>query len=313
MPSDKAGPNPRTSAWVYVVAFLLFGLTTGSAVQLGLVAEMPRLPAETAVRPARGAAGVDTTPAPGELPRGLEGFDSAAYVEGACPVFAGIFATAMAHEVGHTLAALARDVKISIPFLIPNGQLGTFGSITQINAAPRQRTCSTSPGASYRGRDGRWTLRVRPRAVPERRPERAASRPGRTFRRIAPARLRVAAVPREEAQTARARCWCTLCSSSDGARPSKHFFSFFFLFQPPLSVEALSSLARKRFLPNALLCFVRGRPDTDFPDGRRRCRVAAVRRFLKRKSAVRRAFAAPVEAHFHDTEDKHTAPRWFFF
>ena len=139
VPSDKAGPNPRTSAWQYVVAFLLFGLTTGSAVQLGLVAEMSRLPAETAAWLARGAAGGDTTLAPGELPPGLEGFDSAAYVEGAFPVFAGIFATAMAHEVGHTLAALARDVKISIPFLIPNGQLGTFGSITQIKSLPRTR------------------------------------------------------------------------------------------------------------------------------------------------------------------------------
>ena len=47
VPSDKAGPNPRTSAWQYVVAFVLFGLTTGSAVQLGLVAEISRLPAET--------------------------------------------------------------------------------------------------------------------------------------------------------------------------------------------------------------------------------------------------------------------------
>jgi hypothetical protein len=45
----------------------------------------------------------------------------------------------MAHEVGHTVAALARDVKISIPFLIPNGQLGTFGSITQIKSLPKTR------------------------------------------------------------------------------------------------------------------------------------------------------------------------------
>ena len=139
VPSDKAGPNPRTSAWQYVVAFVLFGLTTGSAVQLGLVAEISRLPAETAAWLAQGAAGVDTSLAPGELPPGLEGFDAAAYVEGAFPVFAGIFASAMAHEVGHTVAALARDVKISIPFLIPNGQLGTFGSITQIKSLPKTR------------------------------------------------------------------------------------------------------------------------------------------------------------------------------
>ena len=139
VPSDKAGPNPNTSLWQYIVAFILFGLTTGSAVQLGLVAEVSRLPAETAEWLARGAAGLDTTLAPGELPPGLEGFDSAAYVEGAFPVFSGIFAVAMAHEVGHTVAALARNVKISLPFLIPNGQLGTFGSITQIKSIPKTR------------------------------------------------------------------------------------------------------------------------------------------------------------------------------
>ena len=60
-------------------------------------------------------------------------------MEGAFPVFAGIFATAMAHEVGHTLAALVRNVKISLPFLIPNGQLGTFGSITQFKSIPKTR------------------------------------------------------------------------------------------------------------------------------------------------------------------------------
>ena len=107
--------------------------------QLGLVAEMSRLPAETAARAGARRGGGGHDPGARRASPGLEGFDSAAYVEGAFPVFAGIFATAMAHEVGHTLAALARDVKISIPFLIPNGQLGTFGSITQIKSLPRTR------------------------------------------------------------------------------------------------------------------------------------------------------------------------------
>jgi hypothetical protein len=88
---------------------------------------------------AAGSQGLDTSLAPGELPPGLEGFDSAAYVAGAFPVFGGIFAAAFAHEVGHFLAAAARNVKISVPFLIPNGQLGTFGSITQIKSVPRTR------------------------------------------------------------------------------------------------------------------------------------------------------------------------------
>ena len=139
VPGDKAGPNPNTSAWQYVVAIALFGLTAGSALQLGLVAEVSRLPRETMDWLAAGSQGLDTSLAPGELPPGLEGFDSAAYVAGAFPVFGGIFAAAFAHEVGHFVAAAARNVKISIPFLIPNGQLGTFGSITQIKSVPRTR------------------------------------------------------------------------------------------------------------------------------------------------------------------------------
>ena len=139
VPGDKAGPNPNTSAWQYVVAIALFGLTAGSALQLGLVAEVSRLPRETMDWLAAGSQGLDTSLAPGELPPGLEGFDSAAYVAGAFPVFGGIFAAAFAHEVGHSVAAAARNVKISVPFLIPNGQLGTFGSITQIKSVPRTR------------------------------------------------------------------------------------------------------------------------------------------------------------------------------
>ena len=139
VPADKAGPNPATSGWQYVVAMVLFGLTAGSAFQLGLVAEVSRLPAATMDWLAAGSQGIDTTLAPGELPPGLEDFDVQAYVEGAFPIAGGIWAVSAAHEVGHMIAAAVREVKIGIPFLIPNGQLGTFGSITQIKSLPKTR------------------------------------------------------------------------------------------------------------------------------------------------------------------------------
>ena len=88
---------------------------------------------------AAGSQGIDTTLAPGELPPGLEDFDVQRYVESAFPIAGGIWATTAAHEVGHMIAASVRGVKIGIPFLIPNGQLGTFGSITQIKSLPRTR------------------------------------------------------------------------------------------------------------------------------------------------------------------------------
>lgn len=36
-------------------------------------------------------------------------------------------------EVGHSLAAFPKKVKLSIPFFIPNITLGSFGAITQVN------------------------------------------------------------------------------------------------------------------------------------------------------------------------------------
>ena len=98
---------------------------------------MSRLPAATMDWLAAGSQGIDTTLAPGELPPGLEDFDVQAYVEGAFPIAGGIWAVSAAHEVGHMIAAAVRQVKIGIPFLIPNGQLGTFGSITR--SSPCQR------------------------------------------------------------------------------------------------------------------------------------------------------------------------------
>ena len=139
VPADKAGPNPNTSGWQYLIAMVLFALTAGSALQLGLVAEVSRLPQATMDWLAAGSQGIDTTLAPGELPPGLEDFDVQKYVESAFPIAGGIWATTAAHEVGHMIAASVRGVKIGIPFLIPNGQLGTFGSITQIKSLPKTR------------------------------------------------------------------------------------------------------------------------------------------------------------------------------
>lgn len=36
-------------------------------------------------------------------------------------------------EIGHFLAAFPQNVKLGIPFFIPNFTLGTFGAITQVS------------------------------------------------------------------------------------------------------------------------------------------------------------------------------------
>ena len=74
------------------------------------------------------------------LPSGLEGYDAAQYLNGALPIFGGIGLSSFAHEMGHQVAGNIRKIKLSLPFLIPNGQLGTFGSVTQIKSLPENRS-----------------------------------------------------------------------------------------------------------------------------------------------------------------------------
>jgi membrane-associated protease RseP (regulator of RpoE activity) len=170
-------------------------------------------------------------------------------VEGAFPVFAGIFATAMAHEVGHTLAALARDVKISIPFLIPNGQLGTFGSITQIKSLPRTRedlfdvaVAGPIAGATVAGTLFAYGLALSLNGDPSE----LLPVPAELF----DGSLLLGSVSRlflgEEAQTAKGALlvhplfiagWCA----------SVRNISFLFLFQPPLSRRGVFIARAKTF------------------------------------------------------------------
>ena len=142
VPADRAGPSEETGFWQYLIALALIGFTVGSAVQLGLVAEVSRLPEETMrwLAEGGGAAGIDPSIDPSAPPPGLENFDTVAYVEAALPVTAGVLLSSLAHEVGHRVVGAMRNVKLSIPYLIPNGQLGTFGTITQIKSIPENRS-----------------------------------------------------------------------------------------------------------------------------------------------------------------------------
>ena len=142
VPADRAGPSEETGFWQYLIALALIGFTVGSAVQLGLVAEVSRLPEETMrwLAEGGGAAGIDPSIDPSAPPPGLENFDTVAYVEAALPVTAGVLLSSLAHEVGHRVVGAMRNVKLSIPYLIPNGQLGTFGTITQIKSILENRS-----------------------------------------------------------------------------------------------------------------------------------------------------------------------------
>ncbi|WP_373543624.1 site-2 protease family protein [Chamaesiphon sp.] len=65
------------------------------------------------------------------------GFDFYEHTERAreiVPLVLGIWTILIAHEIGHQVLAQMRQVKIGLPFFLPTGQIGSFGSITRFES-----------------------------------------------------------------------------------------------------------------------------------------------------------------------------------
>uniref|UniRef100_A0A7N0TTU7 Peptidase M50 domain-containing protein n=1 Tax=Kalanchoe fedtschenkoi TaxID=63787 RepID=A0A7N0TTU7_KALFE len=119
---EVSEPGP-TTLWQYVIALLLFLLTIGSSVELGIASQLNKLPPEVVK--------YFTDPNAVEPPDMQLLYP---FVESALPLAFGVLGIQIFHEVGHFLAATSGQVKLSIPFLIPNITLGTFGAITQFKS-----------------------------------------------------------------------------------------------------------------------------------------------------------------------------------
>ncbi|KAL0346052.1 UNVERIFIED_CONTAM: putative zinc metalloprotease EGY1, chloroplastic [Sesamum radiatum] len=103
----------QTTLWQYVIALLLFLLTIGSSVELGIASQINRLPPEIVK--------YFTDPDAIEPPDMQLLFP---FVDSALPLAYGVLGIQLFHEVGHFLAAFPRNVKLSIPYFIPNITLG---------------------------------------------------------------------------------------------------------------------------------------------------------------------------------------------
>ncbi|KAJ9554907.1 hypothetical protein OSB04_009521 [Centaurea solstitialis] len=119
---EVSEPGP-TTLWQYVIALLLFVLTIGSSVELGIASQINRLPPEVVK--------YFTDPNAIEPPDMQLLYP---FVEAALPLAYGVLGVQLFHEVGHFLAAFPKKVKLSIPFFIPNITLGSFGAITQFKS-----------------------------------------------------------------------------------------------------------------------------------------------------------------------------------
>lgn len=126
---EVSEPGP-TTLWQYVIALLLFVLTIGSCVELGIASQINTLPPEVVK--------YFTDPNATEPPDMQLLYP---FVDSALPLAYGVLGVQLFHEVGHFLAAFPKKVKLGIPFFIPNITLGSFGAITQFKSIlPDRRT-----------------------------------------------------------------------------------------------------------------------------------------------------------------------------
>ncbi|KAJ4745773.1 ethylene-dependent gravitropism-deficient and yellow-green-like 2 [Rhynchospora pubera] len=119
---EVSEPGP-TTLWQYVISVLLFVLTIGSCVELGIASQINSLPPEIVK--------YFTDPNASEPP---DMQLLLPFVESALPLAYGVLGVQLFHEVGHFLAAYPKKVKLSIPYFIPNITLGAFGAITQFKS-----------------------------------------------------------------------------------------------------------------------------------------------------------------------------------
>lgn len=134
IPNIVAQPKPILQ-WQYAAATVLFGLTLLSATQLGLLANVSKLPKETIEWLSR-----PENYDPDRTPPGLDGFDPAPFLLSSLPITAAVMATQLAHELGRRVAAFRKKIKLGTSLFIPNSQIGTFGAVTQFKSLVKNNT-----------------------------------------------------------------------------------------------------------------------------------------------------------------------------
>ncbi|CAD7702382.1 unnamed protein product [Ostreobium quekettii] len=134
MPTASAVPQEMPS-WAMLLVGALVLFTIGTSLQLGLVANIGRLPKETVEWLAHPEASNSDVP-----PLGLDSMDTFAFSLSTLSITSAVLLLQGTHELGHRLAASFRNVRLGPSFLLPNTQLGTFGSVTPLKSLAQNRT-----------------------------------------------------------------------------------------------------------------------------------------------------------------------------
>jgi len=77
---------------------------------------------------------IATTLEAGGILLNFDFFSNPGRFQEALPITAGFFAILIAHELGHWILARRHQVKLSLPYLLPSVQIGSFGAITRFES-----------------------------------------------------------------------------------------------------------------------------------------------------------------------------------
>jgi membrane-associated protease RseP (regulator of RpoE activity) len=72
--------------------------------------------------------------------QGFDLFDNFGRYGEAIPLALGLWSVLIAHEIGHKVLADRYNIRLSIPFFLPNWQIGSFGAITRFESLLPNRT-----------------------------------------------------------------------------------------------------------------------------------------------------------------------------
>lgn len=72
--------------------------------------------------------------------QGFDLFDNFGRYSEALPLSLGLWSVLIAHEIGHKVLADRYNIRLSIPFFLPNWQIGSFGAITRFESLLPNRT-----------------------------------------------------------------------------------------------------------------------------------------------------------------------------
>jgi membrane-associated protease RseP (regulator of RpoE activity) len=71
---------------------------------------------------------------------GFDFYEHTDRIKEVLPLALGLWTILIAHELGHQILAQMRQVKISLPFFLPTGQIGAFGAITRFESLVPDRS-----------------------------------------------------------------------------------------------------------------------------------------------------------------------------